>query len=116
MPHRLAPPAHRGFARSMRTDATKAEHVLWQAVRGKQLEGLKFKRQVPIGGHIVDFVCFEERLIVELDGAQHSESSTDPLRDRFFEGQGFRTIRFWNHEVEQDIDGVCQTIPAEVRR
>jgi len=100
----------------MRTDATYAEHMLWQALRGKQLEGLKFKRQVPIDGRIVDFVCFDARLIIELDGGQHSGSTSDLLRDRHFDAQGFRTLRFWNNEVEEDLDGVCQTIVAEAKR
>ena len=110
MPHRNVPSVHRSFARRMRADATKAESILWQALRGSQLEGLKFKRQVPMDGRIVDFVCFSERLIIEVDGAQHSESVRDAERDRYFEDEGFRTLRFWNHEVEEDIDGVCQTI------
>ena len=59
----------------MRADSTKAENVLWQALRNKQLEGLKFKRQVPLDGYILDFVCFDARLIVEVDGGQHSECS-----------------------------------------
>jgi very-short-patch-repair endonuclease len=110
MPHREVPKPHRTFARRMRADATKAENVLWQALRGSQLERLKFKRQVPIDGRIVDFVCFSHRLIIEVDGGQHSESTSDENRDAHFLTEGFQTIRFWNHEVEQDIDGVCQTI------
>jgi len=94
----------------MRADATKAENMLWQALRRQQLEGLKFKRQVPVDGYILDFVCFEVRLIVEVDGGQHSESSRDVERDRHFAGQGFTTLRFWNNDVERDIDGVCATI------
>ncbi len=110
MVHRLIPPSHRTFARAMRSDATKAENVLWQALRGRQLEGLKFKRQVPLGGYILDFVCFEVKLIIEVDGGQHSGSIRDIERDRYFESQGFRTLRFWNDEVDQDVDGVCATI------
>ena len=116
MIHRMVPPQHRAFARSMRTDATKAENMLWQALRNRQLEGMKFKRQVPLDGYILDFVCFDERLIIEVDGGQHSDSTADMRRDGYFESQGFRTIRFWNHDVEQDVDGVCQTILAEARR
>ncbi|WP_054312010.1 DUF559 domain-containing protein [Mesorhizobium sp. 1M-11] len=103
-------PSHRGFARTMRVDATKAENVLWQALRNRQLEGLKFKRQVPLDGYILDFVCFEVRLIVEVDGSQHAESQRDVIRDRHFEGQGFQVLRFWNDEVEQNIDAVCSAI------
>ena len=104
------PPRHRTFARAMRADATKAENLLWQALRGRRLEGLKFKRQAPLDGYILDFVCFEAKLIVEVDGGQHSESVRDVVRDRHFEAKGFRTLRVWNDEVERNIDGVCLTI------
>jgi very-short-patch-repair endonuclease len=97
----------------MRADATKAENLLWQALRNKHLAGLKFKRQVPLGGYILDFVCFEARLIVEVDGGQHSESASDVERDRMFESQGFRTLRFWNDEVTGNIDAVCLKIMRE---
>jgi very-short-patch-repair endonuclease len=108
-------PTHRAFARKMRADSTEAENVLWQALRGKQLEGLKFKRQVPLDGYILDFVCFEARLIVEVDGGQHSESQSDAVRDRHFEAAGFRVLRCWNDEVLKNIDGVCLAILLEAR-
>ena len=110
------PPPRRAFAREMRSDATKAENILWQALRNRHLDGLKFKRQVPLDGYIIDFVCFEARLIVEVDGGQHSESERDATRDRHFEMKGFSTLRFWNDEVVKNIDGVCMTILAEVRK
>ncbi|TXH81781.1 MAG: endonuclease domain-containing protein [Rhizobium sp.] len=103
------------FAKAMRGDATKAENMLWQALRGKQLEGYKFKRQVPIDRYILDFVCFEARLIVEVDGAQHAESTKDVARDAYFSRQGFRTVRVWNHEVTTNLEGVCLTILAELK-
>ncbi len=109
------PPPHRIFARAMRADATKPENVLWQALRNRQLEGLKFKRQVPLDGYILDFVCFEARLIIEVDGGQHGESVRDASRDRHFEGKGFRTIRFWNDEILTNIDGACLTILDEAK-
>nr|WP_309083322.1 DUF559 domain-containing protein [Chelativorans sp.] len=115
MPHQSVPPPHRSFARTMRADATKPENLLWQALRNRKLEGLKFKRQVPIDGYILDFVCFEARLIVELDGGQHSESIRDLVRDRHFEAQGFKTLRFWNDEVVKNLDGVCLTILHEAK-
>ncbi len=110
------PSRHRTFARGMRADSTKAENLLWQALRNKQLEGLKFRRQVPLDGYILDFVCFEARLIVEVDGGQHSESVRDMVRDRHFEAKGFRILRAWNDEVERNIDGVCATILHEAGR
>ena len=97
----------------MRADSTKAENVLWQALRNKQLEGLKFKRQVPLDGYILDFVCFEAKLIVEVDGGQHSGSESDAGRDRHFEALGFKVLRFWNDDVTKNIDGVCLTILRE---
>ncbi|PLP59005.1 hypothetical protein CYK37_10900 [Mesorhizobium loti] len=102
--------SRRGFARSMRADATKAENILWQALRNRQLDGLKFKRQVPLDGYILDFACFEVKLIVEVDGSQHADSQGDAVRDRHFQGQGFRVLRFWNDEVEKNIDAVCLAI------
>lgn len=116
MPHRQTPPRHRQFARAMRADATKAETMLWQALSGSKLEGLKFKRQVPLDGYILDFVCFEMRLIVEVDGGQHAENVRDVERDRYLASQGFRTLRFWNDEVERELDAVCATILREAGR
>ena len=94
MVHRLVRPAHRKFARTMRTDSTKAQNLLWQALRNRQLEGLKFKRQVPLGGYILDFLCLEARLIVEVDGGQHAESARDAERDAYFESQGLPHAAF----------------------
>ena len=99
----------------MRAEATKAESLLWQALRNRQLEGLKFKRQVPLDGYILDFVCFETRLIVEVDGGQHSESARDAVRDRHFQNRGFKTLRVWNDEVERNLNGVCLTILHEAK-
>jgi len=107
------PRRHLEFARQMRAEATKAENILWQAVRNRQLEGLKFRRQQPVDGVIVDFVCFEAWLIVEVDGGQHSGSTGDVVRDDRFAGAGYLTLRFWNDEVERNIDGVCKTIIIE---
>ncbi|WP_342585819.1 MULTISPECIES: endonuclease domain-containing protein, partial [unclassified Mesorhizobium] len=108
-------PSHRGFARSMRAHATKAETMLWQALRNRQLNGLKFKRQVPLDGFILDFVCFEARLIIEVDGSQHADSQGDVVRDRHFEAHSFRILRFWNEEVERNLDAVCEAILQETK-
>lgn len=107
------PRRHLEFARQMRAEPTKAENILWQALRNRQLEGLKFKRQQPVDGVIVDLVCFETRLIVEVDGGQHSGSTRDVVRDDRFAAAGYLTLRFWNDEVERNIDGVCATILVE---
>ncbi len=115
MIHRDIPQRHRTFARSMRRDSTKAENVLWQTLRNRQLGGLKFKRQAPLDGYILDFVCFEARLIVEVDGGQHGQSQHDVARDRHFAAQGFLTMRMWNDEVLGNLDGICLTILHEAK-
>ena len=89
----------RGFARHMRHDPTEAERVLWLALRGRRFLAWKFRRQAPVGPFIADFLCFEARLIVEVDGGQHAENPRDAERDRWFEANGFRVLRLWNHEV-----------------
>ncbi|MDO9418801.1 endonuclease domain-containing protein [Pararhizobium sp.] len=104
------PDYHRRSARDMRLDSTKAENILWQALRNKQLGGFKFKRQVPLDGFILDFVCFDQRLIIEVDGFQHAESARDIKRDAHFQGVGFRVLRFWNEDVIRNSDGVCLEI------
>ncbi len=113
--HRKVPDQHRHFAKAMRADATRAETALWQALRNRQLEGFKFKRQVPLSGYILDFVCFEARLIVEVDGFQHAGNARDLARDALFQGEGFRILRFWNEEVVKNLDGVCLTILSELK-
>jgi len=108
---RYQPPnGHRKHARAMRTDATKAENLLWQALRRNQLEGLTFRRQYPLDGYILDFVCFRPKLIVEVDGGQHSESASDARRDAHFRENGFAVFRFWNDDVIRNLDGVCREI------
>jgi very-short-patch-repair endonuclease len=105
----------RGFARGMRRLPTEAERNFWQVVRDRRLNGLKFKRQVPIGNYIADFVCLEHRLIVEIDGAPHDANRRyDTQRDLFLVSQGFRVLRFWNYEISADIDGVLQVIKHAV--
>ena len=108
--HRLTP-----RARTLRRDSTDAESKLWQAIRGRQLANAKFRRQAPLGGYVADFVCLEARLIVELDGGQHSPE-VDAGRTAFLEAQGFRLIRFWNNDVLSNTEGVLQLIEAELRR
>jgi very-short-patch-repair endonuclease len=97
------------FARSLRARSTDAERALWQRLRGKQL-GAAFRRQMPIGPSVADFVCLEHRLIVEVDGGQHAESLHDATRDAWLEGQGFRVVRFWNHDVMRDVDAVVLVV------
>jgi len=82
---------------------------MWRHLRGKRLEGFKFRRQEPIGNYVADFVCYEKRIIVEVDGGQHC-SEKDSERDKWFEGQGFKVLRFWNNEVLKNIQGVWEVI------
>ena len=108
-------PVNRHFAKAMRANATDAERKLWSMLRGGRLAGLKFKRQVPMDGYIVDFVCFELRLIVEADGGQHGGSASDALRDGYFAEQGFRTLRFWNGDILNHPEGVWRIIEEAVQ-
>ena len=107
-----APLAH---ARAMRRAPTEAEQKLWGLVRAKRLGGWKFKRQQPIGRYIVDFVCFDARVIVEVDGSQHAESERDTVRDAWLSSQDFRILRFWNNEVLENAEGVAVAILAVLK-
>lgn len=99
------------FARALRGISTDAEKLLWKHLRGKRLFGLKFRRQEPIGKYIVDFVCHEKKVIIELDGGQHSEElERDQKRDRWFRGEGFKVLRFWNNDVLSQTEEVLETI------
>ncbi|SCX01916.1 hypothetical protein DSM25558_0349 [Agrobacterium sp. DSM 25558] len=100
----------------MRKDATLAENMLWQAIRGSKLEGFKFRRQVPLYNFILDFVCFQAKLIIEVDGSQHAENELDERRDAFLRKNGFQILRFWNDEIERSLDFVCLSILAQLQR
>ena len=95
--------------RRLRNAPTDAEHVLWQALRGRQIENCKFRRQHPFADYILDFVCLERALIVELDGGQHT-AAVDAERTRFLENAGFSILRFWNNDVFANRAGVLETI------
>ena len=113
--HRTPPDAHRTFARAMRNDSTKAENMLWQQLRNRQMDGHKFRRQVPLDGYILDFLCMESRLIIEVDGGQHAENRRDAVRDAHFRSQGFRILRYWNEEIETGLDFVCNSVMAVLK-
>jgi len=99
------------IAKNLRKSSTVAERLLWRHLRAKQVEGYKFRRQEPIGNYVVDFVCFEKRMIIEVDGSQHQiEKDKDTKRDKWFKEQGFRILRFWNNEVINNTDGVLTVI------
>jgi very-short-patch-repair endonuclease len=105
----------RGRAKDMRSQATDAEHRLWQILRAHRFAGYKFRRQVPIEFYIADFVCFAERLIIELDGGQHADSASDVKRDAFLRSQGFRILRIWNNNVFENEEGVGELILEALR-
>jgi len=90
------------YARRLRGNMREAEKLLWARLRRKTLE-VQFRKQAPIGSYIVDFVCFERRLIIELDGGQHSERSENMERDTWLRKQGFKVLRFWNNGVLRNI-------------
>lgn len=98
----------------LRNHATDAERLLWQHLRGQQL-GAKFRRQHPFNNYVLDFVCLERKLAVELDGGQHSEAiAEDEARTRELQTAGFRVLRFWNNQVFQETEAVIETIMAAI--
>ncbi len=103
----------KAFATTLRKNMTKAETYLWQRIRRKQLNA-KFRRQQKIGNYIVDFVCFENRLVIEVDGGQHCERPYDKARDEWLVKQGFRVLRLWNNDIIQNIDGVLKVIADNI--
>ena len=102
-------------ARKLRRRRTDAEERLWQSLRGSQLEGRKFVFQFAIGDAVADFACRSAKLVVELDGGQHaSATAKDDARTRMIEAHGYRVIRFWNHDVLANTDGVLEAIRQEL--
>ena len=99
------------FARFLRGNPTDPERILWQRLRRRQISGHRFRRQRPIGSYVVDFVCLERRVIVEVDGGQHAERACyDANRSSWLSSHGFRVLRFWNHDVLARTDSVCEAI------
>ncbi|WP_200872709.1 endonuclease domain-containing protein [Polycyclovorans algicola] len=93
---------------------TDAERRLWMRLRGSRLNGCKFRRQQPLGPFIVDFVCLEQRLVIEVDGGQHAASTEDAARDGWLSANNFRVLRFWNNEVLTETESVLERIFAEL--
>ncbi len=103
------------IAQVLRKSPTLAESLVWRRLRGKQLAGLKFRRQQPLGRYVVDFVCFEKRLVIEIDGGQHClDGDKDEERDAWLKENGFTVLRFWNTEVLHNLEGVLERILAQV--
>jgi very-short-patch-repair endonuclease len=108
---------HRARARRLRHAVNDAEKRLWRHLRRLTLQGSHFRRQVPIGPYVVDFACLAARLIIELDGSQHSKDANrarDQARARWLEKEHYRVVRFWNNEIVGNIDGVMQMIYVEL--
>lgn len=102
-------------AKTLRTQQTDAEQRLWYHLRAHRFMDVKFKRQKPLGRYIVDFVCLELRLIIEVDGGQHAEQvEYDQRRDAWLRSEGYTVLRFWNNEVMQQLEGVLEQIRLAV--
>jgi len=114
----MADPVMVDIARDLRQRQTAAEQVLWEALRGRRLDGIKFRRQHPIENtaYVVDFLCYESRLVVEIDGGIHdTQVQDDAIRQANIEAQGYRVIRFRNKAVQADLPGVLAAIRGAVR-
>jgi len=101
------------LVRRLRRRQSDAEEKLWLNLRNRQLNGLKFRRQQSLGKYIVDFISFDVKLIIEVDGGQHNETVTtekDEQRTKWLEGKGYQVIRFWNNDVLENVEGVLTKI------
>ena len=97
--------------KNLRQNMTEFEQKLWKNLRDRRFCNVKFRRQVPIGNYIVDFVCFDKRVIIELDGSGHFEQiEYDEKRNKFFEAQGYKVLRFWNNDLNNNFNGVLDVI------
>ena len=105
----------RDHAREMRHEPTPSERLLWGMLR-RRPNGLKFRRQVPLGDYIVDFACLYPKIIVECDGGQHADSVYDAGRDDWLRAQGFEVLRFWNNDVVENVEAVVDAILRVSRR
>jgi len=104
-------------ARNLRNNSTLEERRLWNLIKNKKINGLKFRRQFPIDKYVVDFVCIEIKLAIEIDGGQHNEPQNiqyDKYRTKFLNKLGYTVIRFWNNDIYKDIDGVIEEIKRTI--
>jgi very-short-patch-repair endonuclease len=101
-------------ARKLRSQMTDAEKKLWFALRDRRFRSFKFRRQVPIGPYVVDFLSFAFRLVVEVDGGQHAMPASDAKRDRWLAANNFRVVRFWNNDVLSNLEGVLTVLATEL--
>jgi len=112
--HRPVAKRIRKFAKTMRHESTDAEAAMWRLLRDRRLAKHKFRRQVPFRNYILDFVCFERRLVIEIDGSQHAESCRDMERQALLAADGFRVARYWNNDVLQRRTSVLEDIFAKL--
>ena len=103
------------LARKLRRNQTRAEEKLWSRLRKKNLLAVKFRRQQPIGDYIVDFLSFDPKLVIEVDGGQHAEDPQDAERDKWLRGEGFTVLRFWNNEVLKETEAVMREIVQAIK-
>ncbi len=106
------------LARELRKNSTIQERRLWNLLKNRQFHNLKFKRQQPMGSYIVDFICKEAKIIVEIDGGQHNELDNikaDNERTKYLEQLGYKVVRFWNNEVYENIEGVIKKLEQEIK-
>jgi very-short-patch-repair endonuclease len=104
---------HGDRARQLRRFPTEAEAFLWRQLRSRAFHGLKFRRQLSLGKYIVDFVCLEKRLVIDLDGSQHNAEAQrryDTARDQWLRSQGFRILRYWNNEVFDEWEAIAEAV------
>ncbi len=107
-------PQLKGSARRLRKNQTEAEKLLWSKIRKRQLMGLKFQRQFELGTYIVDFVCRDLKIILELDGGQHNlNQEYDQKRTEYLERLGYKVLRYWNNDVMENIDGILEDIVSQ---
>jgi len=102
-----------GAARRLRKHSTDTEQHLWRHLRDRKIEGFKFRRQQPVGGYVVDvvdFVNFEKKVVVELDGGQHAFDPGDKIRDEWLRAEGYKVLRFWDNQVFSNLEGVLESI------
>ncbi len=105
------------LARVLRTNSTIQEERMWNLLKNHQFHGLKFKRQQPIGNYIVDFICKEAKIIIEIDGGQHNKDNNienDKIRTEYLESKGYKVLRFWNNEIYENIEGVLKRLESEI--
>ncbi|MDD1531098.1 endonuclease domain-containing protein [Bradyrhizobium sp. WBOS7] len=112
--HRPVPKNLRQFAKNMRHAPTDAEAAMWRLLRDRRMSAYKFRRQVPFGNYILDFVCFDKRLVIEVDGSPHAESRSDADRDVALSTEGFAIARYWNNDVLQRSTSVLEDILAKL--